>query len=63
MLVAKVFQGSVSQVIITQSMVGAKDTVSQDPMFFTGLEELIIKCIPHASVRDDNTLKAQAEQT
>lgn len=62
-VMAKVLQGSLSQVINTQSMVRAKDTVSQDPMFFNGLEELFINCIPHTSVCDDNTLKAQVEQT
>ena len=33
-----------------------------DSVFFTGLAELIISCISHTHVRDDNAVKAQAEQ-
>ena len=42
LFMAKVFQCQVGQFIITPSMVRAKDTVSMDPVFFTGLAELII---------------------
>ena len=60
---AKVFQCPGGQFIITPSMVRAKDTVSLGPVFFTGLSELIINSISHTHVRDDNAVKAQAEQT
>ena len=63
LFMAKVFQCPVGQFIITPSMVRAKDTESLDPVFFTGLEELIINCISHTHVRDDNAVKAQAKQT
>ena len=63
LFMAKVFQCLVGQFIITPWMVRTKDTVSLGTVFFTGLSELIINSISHTYVRDDNAVRAQAEQT
>ncbi len=55
----KVFQRPVGQFILSPSVVRAKDAMSIDALFFSGLAELAINGLSHTKVRNDHAIMIQ----
>ncbi len=58
----KVFQRPVGQFILSPSVVRAKDAMSIDVLFFSGLAELAINGLSHTKVRNDHAIMIQTRQ-
>ena len=58
----KVFQRSVGQFILSPSVVRAKDAMSIDALFFSGLAELAINGLFHTKDRNDHAIMIQTRQ-
>ena len=62
LLMTKVFQRPVGQFILSPSVVRAKDAMSIDALFFSGLAELAINGLSHTKVRNDHAIMIQTRQ-